>query len=306
MYFPKQSGTTVDKGSICKRCNLSFMFLETMIRHQEKGICKKWVDTKPGDSLKSPPSSSKKTKDDPKASTSKRRPTRTAAAIAASRTQRSPKESEKKISQTPKKSIDKNVTGSSSTETGDLTTKSTETSLDATKGKEIAYDTNSFQEDVDPNQRGPKMFFKCPVCHCLATEFKKMERHLATKHAASRCILEDEPVVVTVKQELIKRCDFCHLTYAEDRASLLCQLAHVGVETETCNICLETFQTQTALLHHVLGRHKSMFCPLCHKGFHTYEGMVTHCQLHVHEMLIPRDANGKMVIEIGMCSFVFS
>ena len=152
----------------------------------------------------------------------------------------------------------------------------------------------------DLQRQGQTMLFKCPVCHCLTSERLKMMKHISSRHEDSIVIRESDPIVVIVDQENLQSCKDCHLLYGEKEAALICQLSHVGIEVETCNICLDTFPTKTALLHHLLGFHHTMFCHLCHKGFHTYEGLVTHCQLHVHETLIPRDANGKMVIEIGI------
>lgn len=176
--------------------------------------------------------------------------------------------------------------------------KSRPTSSQESQHEISASDDNGTWSDIQ--RQGQTMLFKCPMCHCLTSERLKMTRHISLRHVDSIVIGETDPVVVIVDQENLHSCKDCHLMYGEREAALICQLTHVGIEVETCNICLDTFPTKTALLHHLLGFHHTMFCQLCQKGFHTYDGMVTHCQLHVHEKLIPRDANGKMVIEIGI------
>lgn len=191
---------------------------------------------------------------------------------------------------TPKKNASKKLSLTPS--------KNKSTSSQGSQQEISASDDNGTWSDIQ--RQGQTMLFKCPMCHCLTSERLKMTRHISTRHVDSIVIGETDPVVVIVDQENLHSCKDCHLMYGEREAALICQLTHVGIEVETCNICLDTFPTKTALLHHLLGFHHTMFCQLCQKGFHTYEGMVTHCQLHVHETLIPRDVNGKMVIEIGI------
>ncbi|XP_066923801.1 uncharacterized protein [Clytia hemisphaerica] len=318
----------------CEGCNTSFMHKKTLQRHQEKTCMpsqsmmpspaqempsprpKQSVDV--SDTDKVPPPKAKKVKKIAhrrKSNNVDESPTKNAANKSQESNPSEPDCSPKKKGQlnpnlTPSNTSSKSVPKNKSN--GKTASKSTSKSTAITQAVGSEKPTqipikemNSPESVISPSRKktGGRnkdvlyQYFKCSLCHSVFTLYQEVIDHFSERHSLVKQYLE--PGIMCAKQNQLHTCVNCGLVYSCSHAMLICRLSHIGIEVETCSVCLDTLPTKTSLQYHMLGKHKSLFCHICYKGFHSYQDLLNHCQLHVHEILIPRDENGKMMIEIG-------
>ena len=147
-------------------------------------------------------------------------------------------------------------------------------------------------------------YYECHICRALCRTKKHYTSHMSVVHEISETNLRN--YVLEISEKLFVKdfenkqynCKYCDLTFAEDIYYYKHLYTHIDKMIEVCNICQKRLSTVEALKIHMKKEHNTIFCICCYRSFHNADEFVSHCQLHILDVNIPRDDKGKMVIHI--------
>ncbi|XP_057316920.1 uncharacterized protein LOC130657939 isoform X2 [Hydractinia symbiolongicarpus] len=143
-----------------------------------------------------------------------------------------------------------------------------------------------------------KSFILCTICCRLFDCQETCLLHVAIFHNIKVKELQTKYIKKTKFDQHLQTCSICNAHYTNEIALWRHSFHHAGVAVETCYVCDQSFSTATELKVHTYLAHSGFYCELCYKVFHSLDAFTEHSQLHVIEANVPRDNNGKMVIEI--------
>ena len=142
---------------------------------------------------------------------------------------------------------------------------------------------------------------RCPVCCKLSVNTNEMLKHISNDHnLTNQSWVSDffEKAETVAHFQGTNRCTCCLSIFSDNISLLQHMFSHVDIKTEICNACGKFFVNLQELKLHVYTYHKCFFCECCRRMLHTVEDLYFHSQLHVLELNIPRDENGKMIVEV--------
>ncbi|XP_065661201.1 uncharacterized protein LOC101240955 isoform X3 [Hydra vulgaris] len=142
---------------------------------------------------------------------------------------------------------------------------------------------------------------RCSICSKLCMNTKEILKHISNDHNLTDVLWVSDyfEKAETVAHFRGTNCCTCCLGIFNDNLSLLQHMfIHIEVKTEVCNACGKLFVTLEELKIHVYTFHKCFFCECCRRMLHSFDDLYFHSQLHVLELNIPRDENGKIIVEV--------
>ena len=147
-------------------------------------------------------------------------------------------------------------------------------------------------------------YYECHICRALCRTKKHYTSHMYDVHGINETNLRN--YILEISEKLFVKdfkskqykCKYCELTFAEEIYYYKHLYKHIDKMIEVCNICQKRFSTVEALKIHMKKEHNTVFCICCYRSFHNADEFVSHCQLHILDVNIPRDDKGKMVIQI--------